>query len=196
MKWVDHETVSLSRSLHDLLHWSSLRSLLRTYEGSNCSKSTLNSKSQRPTVGEEGDSTVIVACMHKPGHQQLWCLTDAGGEDLWNLSQMNMIQLNRTEKNTKDYAKLTQKFQWKSFPPNQLHFIPSNPMILKVVQKLFSSKWSSVNSQQKKKGDRSYTTVWHCSNSFRTVSLPVHYDPVQAKDIAALSLYLQHTSFL
>ena len=141
-KWVDHETLSLTRSLHDLLHWSSLRSLLRTYEGSNCSKSTLNSKSQRPTVGEEGDSIIIFACMHKPGHQQLWCLTDAGEEDLWNLFQMNMIQLNRTEKKYKRLCKVDPKIPMKIFSPNHLHFIPSNATILKVVQKLFSSKWS------------------------------------------------------
>ena len=33
------ETSSLSRSLHDLMHWSSFRSLLRTYERSTYSKS-------------------------------------------------------------------------------------------------------------------------------------------------------------
>ena len=38
-KQVDHETSSLARSLRDLIHWSSLRSLLRTYERSTCSKS-------------------------------------------------------------------------------------------------------------------------------------------------------------
>ena len=31
----------LARSLRDIMHWSSLRSLLRTYERSTCSKSTV-----------------------------------------------------------------------------------------------------------------------------------------------------------
>ena len=35
------ETSSLARSLRDLMHWSSLRSLLRPYERSTCSKSNL-----------------------------------------------------------------------------------------------------------------------------------------------------------
>lgn len=59
----------------------------------------LNSKWRRPRVGEEGDRIIIVACMHKPGHQQLWCQTDAGGV-----------------RNTKYYVKLSRKFQWNSFP--------------------------------------------------------------------------------
>ena len=33
--------VALAQSLHHLMHWSSLRSLLRTYEMSTCSKSIL-----------------------------------------------------------------------------------------------------------------------------------------------------------
>ena len=38
-KQVEHETSSFARSLRNLMHWSSLRSLLRTYEMSTCSKS-------------------------------------------------------------------------------------------------------------------------------------------------------------
>ena len=38
-KKVDLETSSLARSLSDLMHWSSLCSLLRTYERSTCRKS-------------------------------------------------------------------------------------------------------------------------------------------------------------
>ena len=40
-KQVDLETSSLARSLRDRMHWSPLRSLLRTYERLTCSKSTL-----------------------------------------------------------------------------------------------------------------------------------------------------------
>ena len=40
-KQVDHETSSLARSLYDLMYRSSLRSHLRTYEKSTCSKSIL-----------------------------------------------------------------------------------------------------------------------------------------------------------
>ena len=40
-KPVDLQTSSLARSLRDLMHWSSLRSLLRTFERSTCTKSTL-----------------------------------------------------------------------------------------------------------------------------------------------------------
>ena len=38
-KQVDLESSSLARSLRDLMHWSSLCSLLRSYERSTCSKS-------------------------------------------------------------------------------------------------------------------------------------------------------------
>ena len=37
--WLFHETSSFARPLRNLTHWSSLRSLLRTYERSTCSKS-------------------------------------------------------------------------------------------------------------------------------------------------------------
>ena len=45
-------TSSLARSLRDLMHWSSLRSLLRTYERPTCSKSILTVISFRlPSCG-------------------------------------------------------------------------------------------------------------------------------------------------
>lgn len=178
------------------MHWSLLCSLLRNYEGSNCSKSTLNSMSQIPTVGEEGDSIIIASCMHKPGQSPTtlmsnWCR----GRGSLNPFPNEHDWVKQDGEEYKKLCKVDPKFQWKSFPPNHLHFIRSNPMILEVVQELFSWKWSLVNSQQKKNGDRSYGTVWHCSNSLHRVSLPVHYT-VQAKDIAALTLYLQRTYFL
>lgn len=157
----------------------------------------LNSKSQRPTVREEGDSIIIVTCMHKPGHQQFWGLTDAGGVRIFEtFPEWSWLSFKQESwRIQKNYVKLSQKFQWKSLPPTtctSFHLIlwsRSNP-------KTFLTKWSLANAQQKRKGDRSHGTVWHCSNSFHTVSLPVHYDPVQAKDVAALTLYLQRTSFL
>ena len=39
--WLFHETSSFARPLRNLMHWGSLRSLLRTYERSNCSKSSI-----------------------------------------------------------------------------------------------------------------------------------------------------------
>ena len=39
--WLFHETSSFARPLRNLVHWGSLRSLLRTYERSNCSKSSI-----------------------------------------------------------------------------------------------------------------------------------------------------------
>ena len=39
--WLCHETSSFVRTLRDLMHWSSLRSLLRTHERSTCSKSSI-----------------------------------------------------------------------------------------------------------------------------------------------------------
>ena len=38
-KQADLDTLSLTRLLYDLMHWSSLRSLLKTHERSTCSKS-------------------------------------------------------------------------------------------------------------------------------------------------------------
>ena len=39
--WLCHETSSFARLLRNLMHWSSLRSLLRTYERSTCRKSSI-----------------------------------------------------------------------------------------------------------------------------------------------------------
>ena len=39
--WLCHETSSFARSMRDLVQWISLRSLLRTYNRSTCSKSTI-----------------------------------------------------------------------------------------------------------------------------------------------------------
>ena len=40
-RWLCHETSSFARFLRGLMHWSSLRSLLRTYKRSTCSKSSI-----------------------------------------------------------------------------------------------------------------------------------------------------------
>ena len=40
-RWLCHETSSFARFLRGLMHWSSLRSLLRSYKRSTCSKSSI-----------------------------------------------------------------------------------------------------------------------------------------------------------
>ena len=75
--WLCHfnlKTSSLARSLGDLMHWSSLRSLLATYERLTCSKS--NFLVEQCTV----DSPLKVICMMKSFHgtitsRNLQCFT-------------------------------------------------------------------------------------------------------------------------
>ena len=75
--WLCHfnlKTSSLARSLGDLMHWSSLRSLLATYERLTCSKS--NFLVEQCTV----DSPLKVICTMKSFHgtitsRNLQCFT-------------------------------------------------------------------------------------------------------------------------
>ena len=60
-KQVDHETPLLTRSLRNLMYWSTLHSLLRTYQRSTCSKS------RSPKNKLLGRWPLTYLPIHKPG---------------------------------------------------------------------------------------------------------------------------------